>query len=52
MVNTIVWFQNFKTDEPNYGWFDNFARGNKDRWLNEARDNVKVALYTYLQKHS
>ena len=47
-----LWFQNFKTDEPNYGWFDNFARGNKDRWLNEARDNVKVALYTYLKRNS
>ena len=47
-----LWFQNFKTDEPNYGWFDNFARGNKDRWLNEARDNVKVALYAYLKRNS
>ena len=47
-----LWFQNFKTDEPNYGWFDNFARGNKDRWLNEARDNVKVALYTYIKRKS
>ena len=47
-----LWFQNFKTDEPNYGWFDNFARGNKDRWLNEARYNVKVALYTYLKRNS
>ena len=47
-----LWFQNFKTDEPNYGWFDNFARGNKKRWLNEARDNVKVALYAYLKRNS
>ena len=47
-----LWFQNFKTDEPNYGWFDNFSRGNKDRWLNEARDNVRMALYTYLKRNS
>ena len=47
-----LWFQNFKTDEPNYGWFDNFARGNKDRWLNEARENVKIALYAYLKRNS
>ena len=47
-----LWFQNFKTDAPNYGWVDNFARGNKDRWLNEARDNVKVALYAYLKRNS
>lgn len=30
MVNTIVWFQNYKTDEPNYGWFDNNIRSNKE----------------------
>ena len=51
-VTRGLWFQNFKTDEPNYGWFTDFAQTNKKRWLEEARDNVRVALYTYLKRNS
>ena len=25
-----LWFQNYKTDEPNYGWFETGVRSNKE----------------------
>jgi hypothetical protein len=25
-----LWFQNYKTDEPNYGWFEKGVRSNKE----------------------
>lgn len=43
-----VWFQNFKTDEPNFGWWTKLLEANKQKWLEEARESVKKALQEYL----
>ena len=43
-----VWFQNFKTDEPNFGWWTNMYHSRKERWYKEARENVRKALSEYL----
>ena len=43
-----VWFQNFKTDEPNFGWWTNLYQQNRDRWMKEAREDVKVTLQQYI----
>ena len=43
-----VWFQQWKTDEPNYGWWTKLLDANKKRWLEEARESVKIALQEYL----
>lgn len=51
-VTKGLWYQNWRTDMPNFHWFNDFAETNKKRWLEEARDNVKVALYTYLKRNS
>jgi len=44
----MVWFQNFKTDEPNFGWWTKLLEANKQKWLEEARESVKKALQEYL----
>ena len=44
----MVWFQNFKTDEPNFGWWTNLYHGRKEAWYREARENVRKALKEYL----
>ena len=43
-----VWFQNFKTDEPNFGWWTNMYNSRKEAWYREARENVRKALSEYL----
>ena len=43
-----VWFQNFKTDEPNFGWWTNMYHSRKEAWYREARENVRKALSEYL----
>ena len=43
-----VWFQNFKIDEPNYGWWTNMYHSQKERWYKEARESVRKALSEYL----
>lgn len=43
-----VWFQQWKTDEPNYGWWTKLLDANKKQWLEEARESVKIALQEYL----
>ena len=48
----MVWFQNFKTDEPNFGWWTKLLEANKQKWLEEARESVKVALQEYLNSLS
>lgn len=45
-----LWFQNFKTDEPNYGWFDNFRDSNKDKYTQELKKGLKEALDKKLGK--
>lgn len=43
-----VWFQQWKTDEPNYGWWTKLLDTNKKQWLEDARESVKIALQKYL----
>lgn len=43
-----VWFQNFKTDEPNFGWYTKFKEANMDKWKQECRESCKKALAEYL----
>ena len=43
-----VWFQNFKTDEPNFGWWTNMYHSRTEAWYREARENVRKALSEYL----
>ena len=43
-----VWFQNFKIDEPNYGWWTNMYNSKKEKWYSVARENVRIALKEYL----
>lgn len=43
-----VWFQNFKTDEPNFNWYTDLKNSNMDRWRKECRENCKKALAEYL----
>ena len=45
-----LWFQNFKTDEPNYGWFNNFRDSNKDKYTQELKKGLKEALDKKLGK--
>lgn len=50
MDNKNVWFQNFRTCEPNYGWFDNFRDSNKDKYTQELKKGLKEALDKKLGK--
>ena len=43
-----VWFQNYKTDEPNFGWWTNFYKANRERWLKEAKESIRKALEDHL----
>ena len=43
-----VWFQNYKIDEPNYGWWTRMYQGRKERWYREARESARKALKEYL----
>ena len=43
-----VWFQNFKTDEPNFGWWTNMYQSRKETWYREAREGVRKALAEFL----
>lgn len=43
-----VWFQQWKTDEPNFHWWTRLLDSNKKQWLEEARESVKIALQEYL----
>lgn len=45
-----LWFQNFKTDEPNYHWFDDFKNSNKNEYLQELKKGLKEALDKKLGK--
>lgn len=44
-----LWFQNFKIDEPNYGWYTNFYNQNKERYYKMCRERVKEAVARYLE---
>ena len=46
-----LWFQNFKTDEPNYGWYTNFYNEHKEEWLEQCREHVKIAVNEYLRTY-
>ena len=43
-----VWFQNWKIDEPNYGWFTNYKAKAINSWEQEVRESVKIAVISYL----
>ena len=49
MVNTIVWFQNYRTCEPNYGWFEKGVRSNKEVYrealMKYLAQEIKPFLY-------
>ena len=44
-----LWFQNFKTDEPNYGWFDKFRDANKKNYVKEVREKLKDKINNLLK---
>ena len=44
----MVWFQNYKIDEPNYGWWTRLYQGRKEHWYKEAREGARKALKEYL----
>ena len=44
----MVWFQNYKIDEPNYAWSTRMYQGRKERWYKEARESARKALKEYL----
>ena len=46
-----VWFQNFKTDEPNYGWYTKFYNEHKEEWLEQCREHIKIAVNEYLRTY-
>ena len=46
-----VWFQNFKTDEPNYGWYTTFYNKNKEKWMKQCREHIKIAVNEYLRTY-
>ena len=46
-----LWFQNFKTDEPNYGWYTKFYNEHKEEWLEQCREHVKIAVNEYLRTY-
>ena len=46
-----LWFQNFKTDEPNYGWYTKFYNEHKEEWLEQCREHIKIAVNEYLRTY-
>ena len=46
-----LWYQNFKTDEPNYGWYTNFYNEHKEEWLEQCREHIKIAVNEYLRTY-
>ena len=48
MVNTIVWFQNYRTSEPNYGWFDKNIRSNKELYREALMELVAEEIKPFL----
>ena len=48
MVNTIVWYQNYKTDEPNYGWFEKGVRSNKEVYRQALMDMLADEIKSIL----
>ena len=46
-----LWYQNFKTDEPNYGWYTKFYNEHKEEWLEQCREHIKIAVNEYLRTY-
>ena len=43
-----LWFQNYKTDEPNYGWFEKGVRSNKEVYRQALMDMLAEEIKQYL----
>lgn len=46
-----LWFQNFKTDEPNYCWYTKFYNEHKEEWLEQCREHIKIAVNEFLRTY-
>ena len=44
-----LWFQNFKTDEPNYGWYDKFIDKNKKKYINQLEEDLSKEIRKLLK---
>ena len=43
-----LWFQNYKTDEPNYGWFEKGVRSNKEVYRQALMELLAEEIKQYL----
>ena len=46
-----LWYQNFKIDEPNYGWYTRFRDQHRAEWLRLCREHIKIAINEYLRTY-
>ena len=44
-----LWFQNFKTDEPNFGWFDNFKNENAPKYKEALKEKLASEIKNVLK---
>lgn len=39
-----LWYQNFKTDEPNFGWYDKNIKSQKEQYRQALMDLLKIEI--------
>ena len=50
-ISRGLWFQEYKTDEPNYQWFTKWIKSEKQSYVEKAKEEAKESLKQYLSEY-